>query len=350
MTNRLRGRLVAYTTPLPARRCQTAAFRSHNAKQWANCEAIINRRDPSRKKWGDNSMSLRTFGLAGLALVLTQLAACQKSAPFNPTLAGSFFPLRAGSRWTYQVTYEDGTRAMLSDHVEANPDRRLDGGAAVSSEYSGFDALVPADLRQAYRPEDTKIEIRYAFAAGYITRTEGLGAGTPSFQFEEQGFLPRYLRPDQVWSDTLSPAAFLRITQHHRSFREARVVVVPAGRFSDCIRIETEASYERPDRIGPERYFIDWYAPNVGLIKTVVLERGHFDWYVANLDWYLANSALIKRLLTKSGLFSEEIASVELLSFVQSTDEDARGGRSSTNGTKSQTGALQGDASPRPPG
>src|SRR5260370_23118578 len=115
---------------------------------------------------------------------------------------------------------------------EANPARRRYGEAAGSEEYAGFDLLVPADLRQAYRPEDTKIEIRYAFAAGYITRTEGLGAGTSSFQFQEQGFLPRYLRPDQVWSDTLSPAAFLKITQHHRSFREAQVVVVPAGRFS----------------------------------------------------------------------------------------------------------------------
>ena len=192
-------------------------------------------------------MNLRTFGLAGLALVLTPFAGCRRSAPFNPTLAGSFFPLHAGTRWSYRVTYEDGTRATLSDQVEAPPDPRLDGGAVVSSEYSGFDTLVPGDLRQTYRPEDTKVETRYAFEGGYITRTERVGAGPTSFQFQEQGFLPRYMRPDQMWSDTLSPAAFLKITQHHRSFLEAHVVVVPAGRFSDCIRIETEASYEGPD-------------------------------------------------------------------------------------------------------
>jgi hypothetical protein len=284
-------------------------------------------------------MSLRTFGLAGLALVLALFAGCQRISPFDPAMAGSFFPLHAGTRWTYQVTYEDGTRATLSDQVEASPDPRLNGGAVVSSEYSGFGTLVPGDLRQTYRPEDTTIETRYAFEAGYITRTERVGPGPTSFQFEEPGFLPRYMRPDEMWSDTLSPAAFLKITQQHRSFLEAHVVVVPAGRFSDCIRIETEASYEGPDRIGPKRYFIDWYAPNVGLVKTVVLERGHIDWDVANLDWYVANSAVVKSLLTKSGLCDQEIARVELLSFVKWSDEAGRVKRSSTNGTESPAGA-----------
>jgi hypothetical protein len=258
-----------------------------------------------------------TYGLAGLALVLTQLMGCQRSAPFDPSLAGTFFPLQAGCHWSYQVTYGNGTRATLSDQVEANPDSTPDGAAVVGSTYSGFNALVPDDLRQAYRPEQTKIEVHYAFAAGYVTRTEDIGVGPVSSRFEEQRFLPRTLRPNQVWSNTLSPAAFLKITQLHRSFLEEHVVAVPAGRFSDCIRIETEASYYGPSGVGTKRYFIDWYAPKVGLVKTLVLEHGR-------LDRYFANFSLINTLLTKSGLFSEEIARVELLSFVKSSDGGAR--------------------------
>ena len=67
----------------------------------------------------------------------------------------------------------------------------------------------------------------------------------------------------------------------------------------------------------------------------MVLERGHIDWDVANLDWYVAKSAVVKSLLTKSGLCDEEIARVELLSFVQWSDEAGRVKRSSMKGTES---------------
>jgi hypothetical protein len=60
--------------------------------------------------------------------------------------------------------------------------------------------------------------------------------------------------------------------------------------FSNCIRIETEAVYSdsssKQDGVRKLRY-LDWYAPNVGLVKT-------------------------------SGLFGSETARVELLSFVDS--------------------------------
>ena len=79
---------------------------------------------------------------------------------------------------------------------------------------------------------------------------------------------------------------------------ESGEVVVPAGRFSGCIRIETEAEYQRNSQSAPSlrlRY-IDWYAANVGLVRTVV-SKGRF--------------------------FHSEIARVELLSFAKSPVEAA---------------------------
>ena len=86
--------------------------------------------------------------------------------------------------------------------------------------------------------------------------------------------------------------------QHHRTFLESGEVVVPAGRFSGCIRIEIEAEYQRNSQSATSlrlRY-IDWYAANVGLLRTVV---------------------------SKGGFFNSEIARVELLSFAKSPVEVA---------------------------
>ena len=101
--------------------------------------------------------------------------------------------------------------------------------------------------------------------------------------------LPQYLWPDREWSNTLypfenSPENFLKITETHRSFLEADEVVVPAGRFTDCIRIETEALYESPMGVGQKRYFLDWYAPDVGLVKTLVLSGGPYGREITRIE------------------------------------------------------------------
>jgi hypothetical protein len=200
---------------------------------------------------------------------------------FNPALAAHFFPLRTGLTWTYRVTYPNGAREKISDRVvKADQSGTLRDTALVVSDYSALDwsRAVRAHLPPAYPAEMTEVETRYVLDGGYITRIAGLG-GASRVRLEEHGFLPQYLRPDQGWSNILSPfehspADILKITQNHRTFLEAEEVVVPAGRFPGCIRIETEASYQSPAGISDKRYYTDWYAPDVGLVKTLVLSGG----------------------------------------------------------------------------
>lgn len=46
-------------------------------------------------------------------------------------------------------------------------------------------------------------------------------------------------------------------------------VVVPAGVFRDCLRIESIAVHRLPMEPHPRAYrYVDWYAPNVGLVKN----------------------------------------------------------------------------------
>ena len=68
------------------------------------------------------------------------------------------------------------------------------------------------------------------------------------------------------------------VNQSHHTFSETREIETPAGRFNNCIRIETQAKYEggmyARKKQNLQLTYMDWYAPNVGLIKTVSLEGG----------------------------------------------------------------------------
>jgi hypothetical protein len=231
------------------------------------------------------------YWVLALVLAFTQLAGCQKRTLFNPVLAGRFFPLRPGSSWTYQVAYASGARETLTDRVEANSSGSLAGGALVVSDYSGVNGsgpVISADLQRAYPPDKSQLEIHYVIEGDYVTRITSLGGGA-QIRAEERRFLPQYLWPDRAWSNTLSPFEkspddFLTITQNHRSFLEADPVVVPAGQFANCIRIETEAVYQIPSGPDDTRYFIDWYAPDVGLVKTLVLSGSRDGRQIARID------------------------------------------------------------------
>jgi hypothetical protein len=124
-----------------------------------------------------------------------------------------------------------------------------------------------------------------------VTRLIPFGDGSQTLS-EEQEFLPRLLRPGLTWSNSVSPFGALpegfQLTQTHRTSLETGTVQVPAGSFANCIRIETETLYNTnsPAKAVSARRlkYVDWYAPNVGLIKTLVFEGGFFGGEVARVE------------------------------------------------------------------
>ena len=233
-------------------------------------------------------MKIRASFLLVMALAAVQLTSCQR-ATFDPAQADSFFPLRSGASWTYRfVDRTHGTTEILTDRVVAS---------------SHLDGPVPAIgkvVSEVSRPEGTnQSAMVYVVEGGYITRVSTLGQPRWTV-FEERRFLPQLLRPGLRWSNSLRPfgqvQTTLNVEQTHRTFLERNEVVVPGGRFSGCIRIETDAVYKFSGaQPGTEEHlkYIDWYAPNIGLVKTRVVKSGRFG-------------------------FGSEVASVELLSSVQS--------------------------------
>jgi hypothetical protein len=221
-------------------------------------------------------MCRRVIVLLACALIAAPLPGCKgKRASFNPALSHDFFPLAPDSVWTYQIksksqrsTYVVTDKALGEKYVPS-----LNVTGEVVEEYYNLD-------RGGTRP------IVYVNKDGYINRLSGLDyskqdIATPAWGRSEEGaFMPARLIPDLTWSSKIYPFGHMPgafdIDQRHHTYFESEDVIVPAGHFSGCIRIETKALYEGGSysRIGRKLHltYEDWYAPSVGLIKTVAFE------------------------------------------------------------------------------
>ena len=224
-----------------------------------------------------SAVSLFVLALS-TAPVIAPITGCRNNASFDPASAGTFFPLHRGSSWTYRIV--DKSQAVN----EIVTDRALGAGHIDTLKTAGEAVSESADVNGSYR-ESTFL---YVMEDGYLSRVSSVGV--PAWASYERRFLPQYLKPGLTWTNSFFPfgrfpAAF-HIVQTHRTFLEAGDVVVPGGRFSGCIRIETDAVYGPPRKDGVRHLkYVDWYAPNVGLVKTRVLKSRWFsDSEIARLE------------------------------------------------------------------
>ena len=212
-----------------------------------------------------------------LVTAAVSVSACRSGGEWKADPTADFFPLKTNMVWTYRVTsksqranYAVTDRVIGSQYV---PALKITG--LVVEEFYNLD-------RAGLRP------IVYLDQGGFLTRLSGLDyvqhqIRTPPWgRSEEQNFLPEHLTPDQVWKNTLFPYGKLPgsfdVTQSHKSFIEAADVTVPAGHFKNCIRIETLAHYEggayAQQKQNLNLAYEDWYAPNVGLVRTIAYQGG----------------------------------------------------------------------------
>ncbi len=217
------------------------------------------------------------FAAAGLAALMTIAAACSRPASAKIDLHANFFPLKTNMVWTYRIdSKSQHTSYVITDRVvgaQYVPALKLTG--LVVAEFYDLD-------RAGLRP------IVYVDDSGYLTRLSGLDYDkhritTPAWgKSEEDNFLPAHLTPNQAWNNELFPYGKLpggfEIVQSHKSFGEPAAIAVPAGHFTGCIRIETRARYQGGAYAESKQQlkltYVDWYAPNVGLIKTIAYQGG----------------------------------------------------------------------------
>jgi hypothetical protein len=192
---------------------------------------------------------------------------------------GNYFPLTPNSIWTYEVTsHSQGLQFQLIDKVvgvEYVPVLRR-SGIVVDERYD-------VD-RGGTRP------LLYYSRNGYLTRLFGLDYYNQTIRLppwgrsEDARFLPSTLTPNVAWHSVGTPYGHLpgsfRLREFHYTFAEPEEVIVAAGQFRQCIRVDTSTVYEG----GPYKrfkqqvtlYYSDWYAPDVGLVKSVA-RQGTID-------------------------------------------------------------------------
>jgi hypothetical protein len=218
----------------------------------------------------------KTIVAAMVVLIGVSIMSC-RSAHWAVDPSAAFFPLKPRMMWTYRVeSKSQRTNYVVTDMVVGSqyvPALKITGD--VVEEFYNLD-------RAGLRP------IVYVEKGGYLTRLSGLDyvqhqiKGPVWGRSIEEDFLPEHLTPDRSWSNKLFPYGRLPgsfdIVQNHKSFRENGEITVPAGRFHGCIRIETQARYEggayEQQKMVLKLSYLDWYAPNVGLIRTVAYQGG----------------------------------------------------------------------------
>lgn len=231
---------------------------------------------------------------ARLALVLAAFVAAtdgcslwpgipQSAEPPGPLAVESVFPLTVRSHWTYRVqdfakhwTYQDTVRVHGPRVMEALGRE----GILVEERYSSASG--------PYFVEELEPMIYYK-DAGFLHRihlTQQGGKLVPASGSADSRFLPELVEVGSSWES--STVAFrvtselgFTVVHRHVVARERGAVRVPAGSFSNCIRIDTYSTHGPGSGAKPGEeiafFYSDWYAPGVGLVRTQQWDDGEHE-------------------------------------------------------------------------
>ncbi|MEW8506408.1 MAG: hypothetical protein AB2598_06865 [Candidatus Thiodiazotropha sp.] len=199
---------------------------------------------------------------------LLLLASCS-----NPSIDRfSYFPLAQGMQWDYLVTSHVGDSIKYSDFSIHTGEKELIAGIPYS-------VRITSDGTRYYIAKNSKGIYRHA------KRT--LIESRPSIDDSPHWVLMYPLKKGSQWSNPTYPFVLRRVYPYEERLTrgmmlkmsyqiaaEDETVVVPAGRFENCIRVEGEANLTlyADANTGYEEILIntiEWYAPGVGLVKLL---------------------------------------------------------------------------------
>jgi hypothetical protein len=202
------------------------------------------------------------------AIAIFFLLAATSCGPLRsaPTGETSYFPMSADRVWEYHFRHlESGdvwpviVRSRGPGFVPA-----LGRIAAIFDEdYPDQSVPVAFFLEEGFL--QSEIGLRYRVERGVELMPIGIQPMRVMPMPPRVGMQWAYL--EQVFGST-PDGATLNIRWTGSISREESVVV-PAGVFRDCLRIESIAVHRLPMEPHPRAYrYVDWYAPNVGLVKN----------------------------------------------------------------------------------
>jgi hypothetical protein len=218
--------------------------------------------------------------LAAVLIAGGGLLGCQRDS--GATAAVDFFPLHAEDTWVYEVA-----RPLRNEHTRMTVRARGVRFVPVLNRRCHLvEESYAADADNGGHPE--MYPIAYYREKGFLYRRMSLeyrdgqlhdvGLGTA-----EERFLPIRLTANLTWdSETtaydLGKSDRYGVEQRHRVVLDPAPVAVPAGSFSGCLRVDTVAIHHSQHGATNQGqpivlYYSDWYAPNVGLVRTIQSSR-----------------------------------------------------------------------------
>jgi hypothetical protein len=218
---------------------------------------------------------VRASAAAALAAVLAVGASCARLAPAPvgvDAAPADLFPLAAGRAWVYEVRDASGRASSMRVRVRGSLVLDSLGTEATLVEESGG---VPGarslessiDLVAYYTREGVLFRLPWNTIPG--------GRDDSRFAKASEPVLPRDVRRLPTWRGEFDVLAIegpplYELSSESRLTAAAELVSVPAGRFPDCVRVDTRVAARAPADLARRQilyYYTDWYAPGVGLVK-----------------------------------------------------------------------------------
>jgi hypothetical protein len=224
------------------------------------------------------SMRVASFGSRVVVVGLLVAVGWGCAAVVKPSritvTSPDYFPLAPRSRWEYLVSRR-AAGERLRFFATVRPD-----------EFTGPNGHGCRVVEERYSdlPGGGRYPIVYCREGGFLHRVmsleyRGEALEDNGLRSGELKFLPVDLAQTETWEGltnaySLPDGSGFEVRQLHQVYRQAEPIVVPAGSFAGCARVETTAIHSAtgPDGspVGPRivYYYSDWYAPGVGLVRT----------------------------------------------------------------------------------
>jgi hypothetical protein len=182
----------------------------------------------------------------------------------------SYYPLKEGITWTYQISMSRLGSAESQKIVVTNfASRDLKGKKVTPQKLD-----VNGQTSFSFYAEDESGIFEYA--------SQGPGAPEPEIKVTPTYTLKNPIQVGTTWEDKTKTAfENEKIPYTLKSMIESKdeIVTVPAGTFKGCIKVKGTGSAEKNTglfgiaKIKVEHY--DWYAPGIGMIKSIVKESSN---------------------------------------------------------------------------
>jgi hypothetical protein len=208
------------------------------------------------------------LGFGMVAVVVALLAGCGGGGGGDSASTKPYFPVKTSYEWTYDgVDYVGGTAIAAAQGVEGRHHRSLHPADA---------AKAPLDYTQIWSITGTT-QISGATWYNLVIQNVGSIANDPLYRRHTSDALQERestasdevpydllqlpLETGNSWGYSPVPGVTLTITDADAT------VTVPAGTFQHCVVVrDVQVTAGQPDDI-----IIDWYAPNVGMVREEYL-------------------------------------------------------------------------------